>query len=572
MNCVLRLISIAADVALITCTMNCCAAAISVVVPCGVQTDYDIDTIANGTTYLLQNCTSDVGTALALWPSVTSISDIAVVVEHSRRVAVRIKGNAHVDLIGLHVSINNVTNDLDESKVPGSVVCPVSTGCIPLVSLVLVRNVVNSTVAVTNVLHQRNQSIIEVGNLSALQNMTLLTARITASGYGVALLESLNATLLRLTMSSTTASGYEGQLVFLFQVSMRQSTIMIYDTTCAAPQSALALEDSTAENSSIVVGQYVIPAVNAVSKIVWGVLILKNSTLDRSLIAIDHAVIVAGDNQAILVTAEAQSSLSGTKIVVNNCSVTGTLSRLTYFFEMLLSEVSITIHNATCTTQLSALPVVALLAPANAITIIITHSYIVAPYAVYLDSFNATTFTLVVDSSTLGIAKSSILTPPPYLAVFHCFNGSFADSNITMTSVRTTSDTPGFETGQMVQFQDFVLTNTTVSFFLTTLEGSGGIISVWRTIVDQSSTIRVEVAANITVASSFQSDIVDMYLVIISGRSSVEIILPKAIQRATGSAQYAALSIDTVSVIGSSALRIGSNFSVACKWPNNIMW
>ncbi|CUG85828.1 transmembrane protein, putative [Bodo saltans] len=435
------------------------------------------------------------------------------------------------------------------------------------------------TVSVFNSILSSNQSQLILLNEVRLNVISVNISNVTCSTQNVAvqissLQSMLNVTLLQLTIRNTTLTGFNGLVISLTRVSISHSVIALHDVTCVAPQTALVLNNSSALNSSIVVSNLMSVVTNASSTFYGGLFYCFAASLQQFSISIDHSVVVADDYPMYLAYAGTQSILDDVTMSVNNSTVSGNQSHLIRFAEVTLNNVSINISNVTCSSQLVAIQMDGQQRHVNNVALTITHSYIAAAFAVRLQSFNATSFSLLVAATTLRIVNSSNLTN--YLDALYCFNGSFSDSSLVFDSVRTISDAPSLpQAGQMVQFREFTLAKTTVIIFLTTLEGSGGIIAVWSTIVDQSSTLRVQVAANIAVAPSFGRAIVYIYLTTISHNSVVEIILPQSVQMNSGASQFGALYIDSVSVIDSSILRLASllaNSSAALKWPNAVLW
>ncbi|CUF93895.1 Hypothetical protein, putative [Bodo saltans] len=142
-------------------------------VPCGAVTTVDLtDQTSTPAVIRIRNCddasSSSLGTRLMVYVHASFASlDLTLVVQNSRRVAIQLlAATTTVDIRNVMFNIENVTNDADEPMATGSNVCS-PENCLSLLKVHSCRSIVNMTIALHNVLHERNSTTVSLANVVA---------------------------------------------------------------------------------------------------------------------------------------------------------------------------------------------------------------------------------------------------------------------------------------------------------------------------------------------------------------------------------------------------------------------
>ncbi|CUG90561.1 membrane-associated protein, putative, partial [Bodo saltans] len=160
------------------------ASTTNTVVVCGVTSEIG-PIVKNDSTFLIQRCTNVSGTVLVLSPSVASVNTISVIVEDSRNVAVKFApNNVSITIEMLQLFANNVTNDEGKLSLPATCSPALSSTstCLPLLSISHCGIVTNVQVALSNMTHTRNQSVVSFTNMSSLTSVSIVASNMSMEG------------------------------------------------------------------------------------------------------------------------------------------------------------------------------------------------------------------------------------------------------------------------------------------------------------------------------------------------------------------------------------------------------
>ncbi|CUG90556.1 transmembrane protein, putative [Bodo saltans] len=292
-------------------------------VPCGGKQLYtETVDVPSGSQIILRNCTnSTVGTTIVFYTdTIAEATNISIIVEHSRRVAVQISTNPVFVLSGLRVILTNVTNDARESSSSDSAVCSPSS-CLPLLQFVDIGSISNMSVTVTDALHERNASLMVLHSRGATGLSILLDRVVVTSSKSVVQLISVSVALSTIIVHDITFTSLASptSIVSVTATSLLEaSAISVTNATLIGNAvNVLTFVGLAVSNGSLVVSSVMMAAALASCTVV----LLENTAAQHLSLAATYITAASGFSGVFRGIALQSTNVTLSDIVVANISV-----------------------------------------------------------------------------------------------------------------------------------------------------------------------------------------------------------------------------------------------------------
>ncbi|CUG90555.1 membrane-associated protein, putative [Bodo saltans] len=635
-----RAVVLATAVVLLTAHFSFCTAAATVFnVPCGGKQRYSETVgVPSGSQIILRNCTnSTVGTTIVFYSdTVVEATNISIIVEHSRRVAVQISTNPALVLSGLRVILNNVTNDAQESSATQSVVCNQSS-CLPLFILLTSAVFLTMSVTVMDVLHERNVSVMvlqklsqDATDLSVLLDRVFVTSSksvVQLIGMSVALstiiihditftslasptsIVSVTATSLleasAISVTNVTLIGNAVNVLTFVGLAVSNSTLVVSSVMVAAALASctvVLLENTAAQHlslaathitaasgfsgafrgiavqstnvtlSDIVVANISVATASTVTSDVLLPILLFSGLLKDSTIALESIVIAATSmSLAVLVHSVPPNSMSAaqrfSQLVHHDAELHSDAALLLNGAS--LQELTVIAQIIVVVSQFVGVAIELLLPDSSRLLFSLSDSHVEGGIALLLQSLAIENSSVRVADSRLDSVASTVLTSglkliPVFLLSVTLRWSAFVLVEVNVTSVATSS--PSIRAEQVL-LED----GTTASMTLRYIYGTGAVLQLIDSSVQDASQLTVRVLENITFPPTLQVAPIYIEQVSIFNLSSLEILLPSNMSWGEGSSAptFVAIYLANLSIANRSSVVLAAPHGQGAllRWP-----